>query len=222
MIKKIPNILTISRLILAIIIIILCILNFFWSALLVSIVAALTDVYDGIIARKFKVTSKTGSILDPIADKGYILIITIFVFISYDYYDLFRPIFNFWILLTCLRNISQLSAIPILKIAKKKFKVKPKPFAKWGTVLSFIIISLFIFYLALKQNADSNIINGNFVFMLEYFPKNKELINNFIFNYTKITLVTTLLPSCIFEIWILITFIPRFIQILLGKHDTFN
>ena len=45
-----------------------------------------------------------------------------------------------------VRNSSQLMVVPILGIAKRSFKVQPKPFAKWGTVFNFVVLDALIFY----------------------------------------------------------------------------
>ena len=82
--QHIPNVLTIARLI-------LCLLMFAafaalaptvlgappaidpgvltWTILISFVVAAVTDFLDGYLARRWKVVSMTGAILDPIADK---------------------------------------------------------------------------------------------------------------------------------------------------------
>lgn len=72
MLKKIPNILTVAR----IVIIPIMILSFFIPGKIANIVAAglflsasITDYLDGYLARAMKVTSNFGKCLDPIADK---------------------------------------------------------------------------------------------------------------------------------------------------------
>ena len=50
------------------------------SALLVFVVAGVTDTLDGVIARRFKQQSSLGTILDPIADK--LLMTTSFIILS--------------------------------------------------------------------------------------------------------------------------------------------
>ena len=57
------------------------------AAFIVMIVAALTDVFDGKIARKYNMVSNLGKILDPIADKlsqSAIVVILIVKFWSFD------------------------------------------------------------------------------------------------------------------------------------------
>lgn len=64
------NILTLLRLVLAIIIFSLIVItNNFILALVLFFVAGITDYFDGYLARKYDAESELGEILDPIADK---------------------------------------------------------------------------------------------------------------------------------------------------------
>jgi cardiolipin synthase (CMP-forming) len=73
----IPNLLTVTRLVLV------PVTGYFLStgaygvALIVFLIAALTDLIDGFIARRFKLTSALGATLDPIADKLNMLVATV-------------------------------------------------------------------------------------------------------------------------------------------------
>ena len=69
---KIPNILTIGR----IIIVPIFVLTFYLPGLLgdlipffIFVLASFTDFLDGVLARLYKEESKLGELLDPIADK---------------------------------------------------------------------------------------------------------------------------------------------------------
>ena len=71
------NLITLSRILLAIIIfLLLTIDNYLEVALMLFMLAGFTDYLDGYLARKYAITSQLGEILDPIADK--ILIIFLF------------------------------------------------------------------------------------------------------------------------------------------------
>lgn len=83
--NKLPNILTISRIILAILLLVFLLhselflpawvhpswVNYF--ACLIFCIASLTDFFDGYIARNFGVESVFGEVFDPLADKMLIL-----------------------------------------------------------------------------------------------------------------------------------------------------
>ena len=72
MIFKIPNILTIGRIIIVPIFVFTFFLPGFFGDLIpffLFVVASFTDFLDGLLARLFKEESKLGELLDPIADK---------------------------------------------------------------------------------------------------------------------------------------------------------
>lgn len=69
---KIPNILTVLRIILIPVFLIVFYLPWSWSgpaAAIIFAVAAVTDWFDGFLARRLKQTSPFGAFLDPVADK---------------------------------------------------------------------------------------------------------------------------------------------------------
>ncbi|MDI6402678.1 CDP-diacylglycerol--glycerol-3-phosphate 3-phosphatidyltransferase [Balneolaceae bacterium ANBcel3] len=70
--KRVPNILSASRILLAPLFVLLYLQQtFLWTsvALAIFIVAAITDYLDGYYARRYNVQSKSGIFLDPLADK---------------------------------------------------------------------------------------------------------------------------------------------------------
>ena len=77
MLKWVPNILTFGRLVLTILFLCMllyspCALNrtlLLDTAFTIFVIAGLTDIFDGPIARKLNVASKLGRMLDPLADK---------------------------------------------------------------------------------------------------------------------------------------------------------
>jgi len=87
MLKHIPNILTLGRLVLTVAFLAMVLyvpyvspdkVKLFWDvAFAIFVVAGVTDLIDGSIARSLNVTSKFGRIMDPLADK--ILVIGAFV-----------------------------------------------------------------------------------------------------------------------------------------------
>jgi CDP-diacylglycerol--glycerol-3-phosphate 3-phosphatidyltransferase len=82
MVKQIPNILTLGRFVLTVIFLIMVLysprfyadgerpfLDFLDIAFILFVVAGLTDMVDGTVARKLGVASKFGRMMDPLADK---------------------------------------------------------------------------------------------------------------------------------------------------------
>ena len=85
MLKKIPNILTIGRIIIVPIFVLTFFLPGFYGDVIpcfLFVVASFTDFLDGLLARLFREESKLGELLDPIADK--IIVATALILLVMD------------------------------------------------------------------------------------------------------------------------------------------
>ena len=69
---NVPNVLSMLRLVLVPVFLVLIVLGDYVAALVVLIVASLTDLLDGFIARHFNQVTRLGQLLDPAADRLYI------------------------------------------------------------------------------------------------------------------------------------------------------
>lgn len=69
MLKHVPNILSICRILLIPVIVISVYLNNYLLALIIFTISSLTDVVDGYIARNYDAVTNVGKLLDPLADK---------------------------------------------------------------------------------------------------------------------------------------------------------
>jgi len=76
--KKAPNVLSVSRILLAICLLLFEPFTLFF--MLIYIVACLTDMFDGLVARKLKAQSKLGATVDAVAD--HILVACIFISVA--------------------------------------------------------------------------------------------------------------------------------------------
>lgn len=70
--KQIPNLLTLSRLVMALFIPVLALSSNLISATILTVMAAATDALDGFAARKLNAQSEFGRNLDPICDKLFV------------------------------------------------------------------------------------------------------------------------------------------------------
>lgn len=84
MLKQLPNILTISRIVsIPLILIFYCLGGKYGELISASLFMAscITDFLDGYLARKYKIQSRLGSFLDPIADKllvGAVIVLLVY------------------------------------------------------------------------------------------------------------------------------------------------
>ena len=81
--NTIPNLLSFLRIALIPVFTVLFIKGIYIPAFIVMIVAALTDLIDGKVARKFNMISNLGKILDPIADKLSQMAIVIILIVKF-------------------------------------------------------------------------------------------------------------------------------------------
>ena len=138
----VPNILTLFRSFAAIILPLIIIYGGEIGALIATpilILAGVSDYFDGFFARKYKVVSNFGKILDPVADK-LLVIGVIFALASenmLDYYYSFFPA-----LLIVLREI----LISGLResISSYKISLEVTLLAKWKTTIQLVACGSFL------------------------------------------------------------------------------
>ena len=145
--KKIPNILTVFRLLLVPLFFIILISdnkNAYFISLLIFSVASITDFFDGRLARKYDAVSKFGLFMDPLADKA----LSISAFFGFLYLDVLVNVVEPWmvfliffrdILVTFLRLIMNRNGL--LMITSKIAKLKTT-----SQLVSIIIILLVLIY----------------------------------------------------------------------------
>lgn len=88
---NLPNKLTMTRVVLVPIFMIALLLGFYYAALVIFCVAAITDFFDGYLARKYNLISSFGKIMDPLADK-LLVFSALTCFIQLDVVSVWAPI----------------------------------------------------------------------------------------------------------------------------------
>ncbi len=142
----IPNILTVFRILLIPLFLWLYLDKSFFHniiAILVFLIASITDYVDGYFARKYKIETTFGKILDPIADKLLVLASLYCISVNFKL---------FWIVLiiVLIRELT-ITVIRLVDIIKKRKPVEVKMHGKLKTTLQFISISLLLIIFVLKQ-----------------------------------------------------------------------
>ena len=138
---KIPNILTIGRILVAPILIVVF---YFpgelsdWLACIIFVIAAFTDYLDGFFARLYKLQSKFGELLDPIADK--VLVSTALALLIMSQTIKGPHVVAAIIIITREILISGLREF----LAKGQIKLPVSNLAKLKTVLQMISIALLL------------------------------------------------------------------------------
>lgn len=133
---NIPNLITMCRFVM--------IPFFFWSytannflvAAILFFAAGVSDMLDGMIARKFNLTSDLGKIIDPLADK--LMQMCAVVMLALEFNQLI------WLLvLLCAKEVAMI--IGGFKLIKDKKEIMPsKWYGKVNTAIIFIFLSLLI------------------------------------------------------------------------------
>jgi len=137
---NVPNILTLCRFALIPIYIIVFSYGFIISAFFILLLAGLTDVLDGYIARKTKQVTQLGSMLDPLADKLMMMVAVLsLVLIQYIPWEAAIAMF--------IRELSMIVSSTVFYLRGKK-PVPANFMGKMTTVLYFLAI----FFIVMKFN----------------------------------------------------------------------
>ena len=177
MIKFLPNIITIFRIVL-VPFFIYCIIGDFENsklyAAIIFCVASISDFLDGKIARKYGIITRFGTFMDPLADK--ILVLSAFLtFVFLEYIPLWMVIVivmrDFFI--TVLRMFMERNGITM--VTSKVGKIK--------TAIQMMAINVILFYMIILSYNISEII---------YLFDNFSIIYIFMFITTMITFITGL------------------------------
>lgn len=136
---NIPNILTIFRILLVPVFVIFVIQNNLFMALVIFILAGITDGLDGFLARVLDQRTVIGAYLDPIADK----FLLISAYLSLTIKDMLPG----WLSVVVIsRDIIILSGVVILYVMDKRPAIRPSILSKITTVFQIATIILMLLY----------------------------------------------------------------------------
>ena len=142
MIQKLPNILSSLRIILAFLFVYLYLqteLEYRITSLVIFFFAAISDYYDGKIAREYEIETKFGVFLDPLADK-------FLTFAGFASLAVLAPsVFPWWIVIVItVRDVG----VTLLRIyaEKKDYNMETRFLAKAKTLVQMICLYLALLF----------------------------------------------------------------------------
>ena len=141
---NLPNLLSLIRIILTPLFIILLfsdVPNAKFFALLVFAIAAITDAYDGYLARKYNQITPEGKFLDPLADK----ILVLSAFISFA----FIGIIDFWMVGVIIFRDSFITGLRWI-ISNRGFEFVTTNISKYKRALQLTLIILTLIFLTFE------------------------------------------------------------------------
>ncbi len=176
---NIPNTLTIIRILLVPIVLILLMQELFRIALIVFVIASVTDALDGFLARILNQQTVLGAYLDPLADKA--LIITAFVALS-----ILNVIPGWLTVIIISRDCVILLGVSVLFLMSVSFEIAPSFVSKATTVAQLLTVFLALIARCMPGYIDHTMIETVFwiaaiftvISGLDYISRGIKFINN--------------------------------------------
>lgn len=137
-----------------------------WFALVLFVLAAITDFFDGYLARLWKQESKFGAMLDPIADKAMV-VIALAVIVGLSTAD--KLVMDPWILLPATVILFREVFVSGLRefLGSEANTLSVTKLAKYKTTVQMIAIAVLFakgvfehYFLKLKQGMDAGVYEG--------------------------------------------------------------
>lgn len=142
--QHLPNLITLARIALVPVLILLLHDQHYAAALLVFLVAGLSDALDGFLAKRLGVQSRLGAILDPAADK--LLLVSAYVMLT------ILGHIPFWLMLTvAFRDILIVGGYIVYTTHAGPVKMRPSVLSKLNTLLQIALVGLILGQEALHQ-----------------------------------------------------------------------
>ena len=132
---NVPNLLTLLRLALVPVMAYFAWADEYAIALPIFLVAALTDLADGYIARRFNLVSKLGAWLDPVADKLNMFVATVVL--------AWQSQIPIWLAVVIIgRDAVIVVGALAYRIARGRLDIKPTRLSKVNTAIEFAVLLL--------------------------------------------------------------------------------
>jgi cardiolipin synthase (CMP-forming) len=160
------NQLTILRMLLIPVFVILLLYGYRGWALLTFMVAGLTDLLDGLIARLAGEKTTLGAWLDPMADK--LLLVTMFIVLTLPGIGLANQLPIWFTILVISRDVAIVATVAVVNLAVGPRTFRPSIFGKIATATYILtgIVTLYFNYLGQKTLVVDAFVYGSLVITL--------------------------------------------------------
>ena len=132
---SIPNLITLGRILLVPIVVWAITSGGMRIAFFLFVAAGISDGVDGFLAKRFKMKSELGALLDPLADKA--LIVSIYIALG-----IAGALPLFLVILVVSRDIMIISAFMLAWVIGKPMPVRPHPVSKANTAAQIVLATL--------------------------------------------------------------------------------
>ena len=130
-----PNLITLARLCLVPLLAFCVLSGTYAAAAAVFLIAAVSDLVDGYIARRFGMVSRLGALLDPVADKLNMLVATV----TLAWQDLVPT----WLAVAIVgRDAAIVAGVLAYRAAGRGLEMRPTRLSKTNTALEFSVLLL--------------------------------------------------------------------------------
>lgn len=140
--RDIPNLITLLRLVSVIPLVLLLLHGHYRLALLVMLLAGLSDALDGFLAKRFGWTSRLGSILDPLADK--LLLVVSYLCLGW------LGLLPLWLVtVVLLRDVIIIGGALAYHLRFGRYDMAPSLVSKLNTFLQILLVLTVMYSLAI-------------------------------------------------------------------------
>jgi cardiolipin synthase len=144
---SIPNLITLARILLVPVMVWAIAADAMKAAFLLFLVAGLSDLVDGFLAKRFGMATELGAYLDPLADKA--MIVSIYVALG-----IAEAIPRWLVILVVSRDIMIVSAVVLSWVVGKPVRLKPLLVSKLNTVAQIVLALLVLCSRGYQFNAE--------------------------------------------------------------------
>lgn len=132
-VSQLPNLITLSRIALVPLLILALKDRDYTTALAVFLIAGVSDGLDGWIAKHYRITSRLGAILDPVADK--VLLLSSYVML------MLLDHLPFWLVLTVVfRDLLIVGGYLVYTSLVASVQMRPSLLSKFNTVMQIVLV----------------------------------------------------------------------------------